>query len=179
MKKYFVSSAVLHVFLFLWLIQFIPTQTKTAKTFEQNFVDFNLTTIKPSGKSSGGVSELVATHKPTVNVVKNPPNLKNLSAIEKNTVAFDLSSYMNLVVKNNTPPVYPRAARLRGEVGQVVVRVWVHPSGRFSKDLILEKSSTSELLNQTVMETVAKWNFPGFSGAQDISFLIPFEFSLN
>ncbi|HEY5633930.1 MAG TPA: energy transducer TonB, partial [Burkholderiaceae bacterium] len=58
----------------------------------------------------------------------------------------------------NAPPPYPPVARRLGEQGEVRLDVHVGPSGRVL-DVRLKRSSGSDVLDQTAIETVKKWRF--------------------
>jgi len=58
----------------------------------------------------------------------------------------------------NAPPPYPAMARRMGEEGEVRLDVQVGQDGTVL-DVRLKKSSGSQLLDQTAIETVKKWRF--------------------
>ncbi|MDX1433701.1 MAG: energy transducer TonB, partial [Gammaproteobacteria bacterium] len=58
----------------------------------------------------------------------------------------------------NPPPRYPWTARLRGEQGQVVLRVWVSEAGDASR-LDVWQSSGSRALDQAALAAVGAWRF--------------------
>lgn len=58
----------------------------------------------------------------------------------------------------NAPPPYPSMARRLGEEGEVQLDVRVGPDGAVI-DVRLKKSSGSQLLDQTAIDTVKKWRF--------------------
>ena len=58
----------------------------------------------------------------------------------------------------NAPPPYPSMARRLGEEGEVQLDVRVGPDGAVV-DVRLKKSSGSQLLDQTAIDTVKKWRF--------------------
>ncbi len=58
----------------------------------------------------------------------------------------------------NTPPPYPSMARRLGEEGEVRLDVRVGTDGAVI-DVRLKKSSGSQLLDQTAIDTVKKWRF--------------------
>lgn len=59
---------------------------------------------------------------------------------------------------NNPSPIYPEIARQRGIEGEVVLKVRV---SRIGKPIIIDifKSSGSQILDITALETIKKWQF--------------------
>ena len=60
--------------------------------------------------------------------------------------------------KENTPPVYPEIARVRGYEGIVLVSAEVLPSGRVG-ELKVRKSSGYAILDQSAIKAVKPWKF--------------------
>jgi protein TonB len=58
----------------------------------------------------------------------------------------------------NAPPPYPAMARRMGEEGEVRLDVHVGTDGSVI-EVRLKKSSGSQLLDQTAIDTVKKWRF--------------------
>jgi TonB family protein len=58
----------------------------------------------------------------------------------------------------NPKPAYPFEARERGYEGEVLLKVEVLPNGRVG-EVIVEKSSGYEVLDQSALATVKKWRF--------------------
>jgi protein TonB len=58
----------------------------------------------------------------------------------------------------NEPPAYPAMARRLGEQGEVRLDVLVTATGHVT-EIKLKKSSGSQLLDQTTIDTVKKWKF--------------------
>ncbi|WP_272486979.1 energy transducer TonB [Zeimonas sediminis] len=58
----------------------------------------------------------------------------------------------------NTPPPYPMRARRMGDQGEVLLDVRVGADGRVT-DVRLKRSSGSELLDRTAIDTVRQWRF--------------------
>lgn len=84
-------------------------------------------------------------------------------------------------VADNRPPRYPWTARLRGEQGQVVLRVWVSESGDASR-LDVWQSSGSRVLDQAALAAVVKWRFQPArrdGHAADSLLHVPVEFRLD
>jgi TonB family protein len=78
-------------------------------------------------------------------------------------------------------PVYPRAARLRGEQGTVYLRVQVDAQG-LPVDVAVKKSSGASALDRAATATVREWRFvPAQSGGVPIAseVEVPVVFQLN
>lgn len=60
--------------------------------------------------------------------------------------------------RENTPPVYPAIAKLRGYEGVVLVNAEILPDGRVGSAAI-SKSSGYTILDQSAMEAVKLWKF--------------------
>jgi TonB family protein len=60
--------------------------------------------------------------------------------------------------RENTPPVYPAMAKLRGYEGVVLVNAEILPDGRVGNTAI-SKSSGYTILDQSAMEAVKLWKF--------------------
>ena len=58
----------------------------------------------------------------------------------------------------NPAPLYPLIARQNGWQGVVYIKVLVSPEGR-AVQVIVERSSGHEILDNSVLETVRKWQF--------------------
>lgn len=87
----------------------------------------------------------------------------------------------NAAYLNNPPPVYPLAARRRGNEGKVLVRAEIQTDGSCSR-VELKKTSGSELLDQAALEAVRKWHFvPAKKGGQAITAWVevPITFKLE
>ena len=68
----------------------------------------------------------------------------------------------------NPPPDYPQRARRLGLEGEVLIRTRVLTNGE-SDQLVLERSSGHELLDQAALEAVRKWRFlPARRGDEQI-----------
>ena len=81
----------------------------------------------------------------------------------------------------NPPPGYPTAARRNGEEGTVTLRVLVSAEGA-PREIALERSSGSSLLDATALATVKTWRFvPARRGdeAQEAWVLVPIVFRLE
>lgn len=59
---------------------------------------------------------------------------------------------------NNPPPVYPLAARRRGDHGTVLLRLIVTSDG-MAKNVVVEKSSGHRLLDDAALAAVRNWRF--------------------
>lgn len=87
----------------------------------------------------------------------------------------------NAAYLNNPPPVYPLAARRRGNEGKVLVRAEIQADGSCSR-VALKKTSGSDLLDQAALEAVRKWHFvPARKGGQAITAWVevPITFKLE
>jgi protein TonB len=81
----------------------------------------------------------------------------------------------------NPPPGYPAAARRNGEEGTVTLRVLVSTEGT-PREVALERSSGSTLLDAAALATVKNWRFtPARRGgeAQEAWVLVPIVFRLE
>jgi protein TonB len=81
----------------------------------------------------------------------------------------------------NPPPGYPAAARRNGEEGTVMLRVLVSAEGA-PREVALERSSGSSLLDATALATVKTWRFsPARRGGevQEAWVLVPIVFRLE
>jgi periplasmic protein TonB len=81
----------------------------------------------------------------------------------------------------NPPPGYPAAARRNGEEGTVMLRVLVSTEGA-PREVALERSSGSTLLDAVALATVKNWRFtPARRGgeAQEAWVLVPIVFRLE
>lgn len=81
----------------------------------------------------------------------------------------------------NPPPGYPAAARRNGEEGTVTLRVLVNAEGA-PREVALERSSGSSLLDAAALATVKTWRFsPARRGgeAQEAWVLVPIIFRLE
>jgi protein TonB len=81
----------------------------------------------------------------------------------------------------NPPPGYPAAARRNGEEGTVTLRVLVSTAGA-PREVALERSSGSSLLDAAALATVRTWRFvPARRGgeAQEAWVLVPIVFRLE
>lgn len=81
----------------------------------------------------------------------------------------------------NPPPGYPAAARRNGEEGTVMLRVLVSAEGA-PREVALERSSGSSVLDAAALATVKTWRFsPARRGgeAQEAWVLVPIVFRLE
>ena len=81
----------------------------------------------------------------------------------------------------NPKPAYPLEARERGSQGEVLLKVKVLPNGRVG-EVVVEKSSGFEVLDQSALVTVKKWRFiPARKGKVAIPCYvnIPIKFQLR
>ena len=90
------------------------------------------------------------------------------------------ADYKAAYLRNPKPPYPPMALRMRIE-GTVTLRVLVREDGSSGR-IVLSQSSGNDSLDQSALQTVAKWKFSpaksqGQSVAQWVS--IPIHFSLK
>jgi protein TonB len=82
---------------------------------------------------------------------------------------------------DNPAPSYPASARRRGQEGRVILRVVVLPDGD-AGEVVLEKSSGVESLDQAALETVRRWRFsPARRNGRPVSATVqvPIRFALK
>lgn len=87
----------------------------------------------------------------------------------------------NAAYLNNPKPIYPPAARRRGDTGTVFLRVQVSETG-MALAVEIKQSSGSEHLDRSARETVANWKFvPAKRGSANVAswVVVPVKFSLN
>ena len=86
----------------------------------------------------------------------------NITGYSANQTA-DYTSNLNTVIayplyRENTPPVYPEIARVRGYEGIVLVSAEILPDGRVG-NMKIRKSSGYAILDQSAIEAVKPWKF--------------------
>lgn len=82
---------------------------------------------------------------------------------------------------NNPKPVYPLAAKRRGEEGTAYVKLMVTADGR-AKDVALDRTSGSPALDESAVTAVRAWRFvPARQGTQavDAPYVVPVVFKLE
>lgn len=89
-----------------------------------------------------------------------------------------IADYAAYVRRNNPQPDYPRAARIRGEKGRVIVRVTVQPNG-VASSIEVDPSSGVDSLDGAALEAVRTWRFPRFKNLTELVLRIPFRFDLE
>jgi len=104
-----------------------------------------------SVKEYGGESAASAT---TVNSTTNFPGV-NAIAETGSSAAFVSASPL---YRENTPPIYPAIAKLRGYEGVVLVNAEILPDGRVGS-MAISKSSGYTILDKSAMEAVKLWKF--------------------
>jgi protein TonB len=132
------------------------------------------------------VHKTVETPKPlaaTAPVVQPAPSAPSVPASEASdpTPAPLIDAKFDAGYLNNPKPIYPPAARRRGETGTVFLRVHVSDAGR-ALAVEIKASSGSDSLDRSALDTVAKWKFIAASkGGQSVSswVIVPIKFSLN
>lgn len=87
---------------------------------------------------------------------------KNITGHSENQTAGDTSNLNTVIAyplyKENTPPVYPEIARIRGYEGIVLVSAEILPDGRVG-NMKIRKSSGYAILDQSAIEAVKPWKF--------------------
>ncbi|GAB4336000.1 MAG: hypothetical protein Kow0099_08700 [Candidatus Abyssubacteria bacterium] len=101
----------------------------------------------------------------------------------EDTIAGDLASDVDVPIgyRYNPKPVYPRAARRRGEEGTVVLLVTVLANGRVA-EIAIESSSGHAALDEAALKAVGRWRFePAMRRGRPVTTRarIPVEFSLR
>jgi TonB family protein len=93
----------------------------------------------------------------SANAANNSTNFSNVSALPAagNSSAFVSASPL---YRENTPPIYPAIAKLRGYEGVVLVNAEILPDGRVGSTAI-SKSSGYTILDKSAMEAVKLWKF--------------------
>jgi len=80
------------------------------------------------------------------------------------TASSAISAQISIAIpryRDNTQPIYPRIARLRGYEGVVVLAAEIHADGQVGS-LKVKKSSGFDVLDQSALKTVKTWKFePG------------------
>jgi protein TonB len=82
---------------------------------------------------------------------------------------------------NNAKPVYPLAAKRRGEEGTAYVKLVVTADGR-AKDVALDRTSGSPALDESAVTAVRGWRFvPARQGtlAIEAPYVVPVVFKLE
>ena len=89
--------------------------------------------------------------------IDSSTNFSGTTAIPEtgNSAAFVSASPL---YRENTPPVYPAIAKLRGYAGVVLVNAEILPDGRVGSTAI-SKSSGYAILDKSAMEAVKLWKF--------------------
>lgn len=89
--------------------------------------------------------------------VNSSTNFSNVTAMPAagNSAAFVSASPL---YRENTPPIYPAIAKLRGYEGVVLVNAEILPDGRVGNTAI-SKSSGYTILDKSAMEAVKLWKF--------------------
>jgi protein TonB len=98
----------------------------------------------------GGSVEAVKEQTYSLSEVAAGETAGNLSA-SGGTSAYPL-------YRENTPPVYPEIARIRGYEGIVLVAAEILPDGRVG-NMKIRKSSGYAILDQSAVEAVKPWKF--------------------
>lgn len=111
-----------------------------------------------------------------------PPQAAASSTAPSETAPLPYTeAIFNASYLNNPKPIYPPAARRRGETGTVFLRVHVDEAG-VALEVEIKTSSGSEFLDRSAKEAVAKWRFaPAKRGTSPVAswVLVPIQFSLN
>jgi TonB family protein len=129
--------------------------------------------------------------------VTNPPEKNVTSDMEFKEKSYNINGYsigkttdkssnLNTVIayplyKENSPPVYPEIARVRGYEGIVLVFAEILPSGRVG-EVKIRKSSGYAILDQSAVKAVKPWKFEPAkkSGSPFTAWVeLPIKFILN
>jgi TonB family protein len=111
----------------------------------------------------------------TINLANNNTSVKNeVSGIETKEKSYNINEYsknetagnnsnLNTVIayplyKENSPPVYPEIARVRGYEGIVLVFAEILPNGLVG-EVKIRKSSGYAILDQSAIQAVKPWKF--------------------
>jgi len=122
-----------------------------------------------------GISEKDATDSPSADPIDDASEAGG--SVEGPTTTVDLQPTYTY----NPKPRYPRAARRRGQEGTVLLLVEVLASGRVG-EVVIEKSSGHELLDNAAAGAVRGWRFePAKKGGVPVNarVRIPVEFNLK
>jgi protein TonB len=101
------------------------------------------------------------------NVIRSPDGLvankKTFTDTPKSAIPVGISATSEALdyksnYLNNPKPPYPALAIKLGLEGKVVILVDVLPSGKAGK-VVVENSSGHELLDQSALQTISKWQF--------------------
>jgi len=102
----------------------------------------------------------LAKHDVSGRSVKEPS--QNINGHSAKQIAGDTSNLNTVIAyplyKENSPPVYPAIARVRGYEGVVLVSAEVLPDGRVGS-MKIRKSSGYTILDQSAIEAVRPWKF--------------------
>lgn len=103
----------------------------------------------------------------------------NAAPSQKNDVFIPVDS--NAAYLNNPKPVYPSEARYRSWQGTVVLRIHVGADG-LAKQVVMQRLSGHEILDDSALETVKDWKFvPAKRGevAEESWVTVPIVFELE
>jgi protein TonB len=117
---------------------------------------------------------------PTQQTTQPTPSAPNQTADSAAGAPSTDADYKAAYLNNPKPPYPPMAFQLRIE-GTVRLKALVLPDGSCG-EVLLAQSSGNELLDQSAMNTVAKWKFvPAKSQGKDVSqwVSIPIKFSVK
>jgi TonB family protein len=88
--------------------------------------------------------------------------------------------YTAWVTHHNSPPQYPRLARIRNETGRVVIKVVLSQRGSPPERVEVLSPSGSEILDRTGLETAQRWHYPPFKAEKSqIVLSIPYVFDIE
>ncbi|WP_407276706.1 TonB family protein [Halothiobacillus sp. DCM-1] len=140
-------------------------------------------TAKP--KPQAPLEQTESKTPPTDSVVKNsdpaPAQSAPASPAPVQQTAPVVEPRLDARAGNNPPPDYPRAARMRGEEGTVVLSLLIDSKGNVV-DVSIHRSSGYPQLDQSAIRAVRNWHFyPASQGGVAIQwrYLQPITFSLT
>ena len=133
--------------------QFPTTAIQTDRT---NLIP-NINTAKSIPVQSYSVQEENGGKAASATTVDSSTNFSGATAMPQtgNSAAFVSASPL---YRENTPPVYPAIAKLRGYEGVVLVNAEILPDGRVGSTEV-SKSSGYAILDKSAMEAVKLWKF--------------------
>lgn len=189
----FIYSAMLHIAV-LNSFELQPVPAALAISINQSKLELSLSSVDSSHrvatkstsepnqpdvqkKTAAAKSRVVKESKPASSSKSKRANLiqGSYNSINEPRVAA-AAEYLS-----NRPPDYPRRARLRGQQGDVLLRVRVKADGSVAH-IFVEESSGINILDNEALKSVRLWRFiPGMRGSQAVAsvVLVPISFKLT
>jgi periplasmic protein TonB len=159
-----------------------------AKTEESKPADAEKTIYRMATSQTITASEqtpAIVTAKYDASAAGTNQHLLNINGAPANRSAGNTSGIDTLIAyplyKENSPPVYPEVARVRGYEGIVLVSAEILPNGRVGNAKI-RKSSGYAILDQSAIEAVKPWKFePAKKGGSPFTVWVdlPIKFILH